>query len=106
MIHYGELLAMWLCDTSQRLQEQKVTCTCKLFIMAGEEYYTFKAYEDMLKAIVKKDKFTAEDLAAAPTFNELPRGYHSCRGYLGHSTVGFQELALIYSTVYTHFGSI
>ena len=61
------------CDTFQRLQEQKITC--KLFVMAGEEHYTFRAYEDILKAIVKKDIITAEDLVAAPTFN-LKYEYH------------------------------
>ena len=62
------------CNTFQRLQDQKLTC--KLFIEAGEEHLTVRAYEDILKLIVDSEKFTCEDLMGDATFNMKYNQYH------------------------------
>ena len=50
----------------------------KLFIEAGEEHLTVRAYEDILKSIVDSEKFTCEDLVGAATFN-MKYNQYSCR---------------------------
>ena len=43
------------CASVQRLKKEKLTC--KLFLEAGEEHLTIRAYEDVLTAIVEPNKF-------------------------------------------------
>ena len=43
------------CATVQRLKDENLTC--KLFLEAGEEHLTVRAYEDVLTAIVEPNKF-------------------------------------------------
>ena len=63
------------CVTLQKLIKKKVTC--KLFIEAGEEHLTVRAYEDILTAIVQPDEqITCENLLASCPSNLEYKDYH------------------------------
>ena len=62
------------CATMQKLMKKKLTC--KLFIEAGDEHLTVRAYEDVLTAIVEPSEITCENLLTSRPFNLKYNEYH------------------------------
>ena len=63
------------CSTVQRLKQQKLTC--KLFVEAGDEHLTIRAYEDLLTAIAGPNQpITCENLLSSRPFNLKYNEYH------------------------------
>ena len=69
--------------------------------MASEKHLTVRAYEDILKAIVNKQKFTPEDLMAAAACN-MKYDYHVVTS-IDFNLINFTPFTKRTSISFTHF---